>query len=142
MWFIDMFGEDDDEQFIRNVRIASTKSLNSSRNSPKEILGSFVLDLSFWEDSACNHNTKQTKKRRKSSRIASENTNTSSVSSRSKTMKNRDRSFARSNSQDSTDSLSKPVWKSAVDPSTGRTYYYDAITRKTQWSKVRESSNV
>jgi hypothetical protein len=29
------------------------------------------------------------------------------------------------------------VWKSAVDPSSGRTYYYDAVTRQTQWEKVR-----
>ena len=29
------------------------------------------------------------------------------------------------------------VWKSAVDPMTGRTYWYDAITRRTQWDKVR-----
>lgn len=28
------------------------------------------------------------------------------------------------------------TWKSAVDPSSGRTYYYDTITRKTQWEKV------
>ena len=31
----------------------------------------------------------------------------------------------------------KPDWKAAVDPNSGRTYYYDSITRKTQWEKVR-----
>jgi hypothetical protein len=30
-----------------------------------------------------------------------------------------------------------PEWKTAVDPHSGRTYYYDSITRKTQWEKVR-----
>jgi hypothetical protein len=29
-----------------------------------------------------------------------------------------------------------PVWKSTVDPNTGRTYYYDLVTRRTQWEKV------
>lgn len=28
-------------------------------------------------------------------------------------------------------------WKSATDPSTGQTYYYDPVTRQTQWEKVR-----
>jgi hypothetical protein len=28
-------------------------------------------------------------------------------------------------------------WKTAVDPVSGRTYFYDTITRKTQWEKVR-----
>jgi WW domain len=28
-------------------------------------------------------------------------------------------------------------WQKAVDPATGRTYYYDVHTRQTQWEKVR-----
>jgi WW domain len=30
-------------------------------------------------------------------------------------------------------------WNKAIDPSTGRTYYYDIRTRQTQWEKVRKS---
>jgi WW domain len=29
------------------------------------------------------------------------------------------------------------TWKQALDPVTGRTYYYDTVTRKTQWEKVK-----
>ena len=29
------------------------------------------------------------------------------------------------------------TWQKAVDPASGRTYYYDSITRQSQWDKVR-----
>ena len=32
----------------------------------------------------------------------------------------------------------KQVWRSAVDPKTGRTYYYDVVTKQTQWRKPLE----
>lgn len=28
------------------------------------------------------------------------------------------------------------IWRSAIDAKTGRTYYYDVLTRETQWRKV------
>jgi len=42
-----------------------------------------------------------------------------------------------SSSNSSWRQLPPPVWKAAVDPMTGRTYYYDSVTRRTQWEKVR-----
>jgi hypothetical protein len=32
------------------------------------------------------------------------------------------------------------IWRSAVDAKTGRTYYYDVLTRETQWRKVSINS--
>lgn len=41
--------------------------------------------------------------------------------------------------RDSKNMKAKPrTWKSAIDPKTKRTYYYDSISRQTQWSKPIE----
>eukprot|EP00557_Chaetoceros_sp_GSL56_P014706 CAMPEP_0176479260 /NCGR_PEP_ID=MMETSP0200_2-20121128/1644_1 /TAXON_ID=947934 /ORGANISM="Chaetoceros sp., Strain GSL56" /LENGTH=511 /DNA_ID=CAMNT_0017875291 /DNA_START=2164 /DNA_END=3699 /DNA_ORIENTATION=+ len=37
-----------------------------------------------------------------------------------------------------THNTKKREWRSAVDPKTGRTYYYDVLTRETQWKKPLE----
>jgi hypothetical protein len=137
MWLMATDGEDGDANLIRNIRIASTRLLKSSaRNSPKTIFNSFVRDLSFWEVSETTHYEKSTTKKRPSPRTASVSTNSSSDDKRMK------KSFNRSNSSISHESLSKPFWKTAVDQATGRTYYYDAVTRKTQWNKVRNMSSL
>lgn len=49
-------------------------------------------------------------------------------------------STSQSSKQESTSTTEKPkkIWKSAVDAKTGRTYYYDSITRQTQWHKPLE----
>lgn len=53
-----------------------------------------------------------------------------------------DRSYERRNSGESDDSsegslsMTETVWRAAIDPVSGRTYYYDSISRITQWEKV------
>ena len=145
MWFLDvhMDGGEDDLEFIRNINKVCSRgdlkkgstSSSSSRSPTKALLKSFLHDLSFWEAQAStaaggsshsSHDKKQRGKRRLYTKTSS------SLSGRSK------RSSHSSSRHDGSDSSSKPVWKSAVDPATGRVYYYDAITRITQWNKVRQ----
>ena len=132
MWFLDPCGEEEEAQMIRNIRIAA-----SSKEKPDAIFESFLFDLSFWDVPADDSNDKpmkqSTRKRRKNSRNSLSTTDNLRSSTRSR--KNRDGSDRYSWS----DPLAKTTWKSAVDPTTGRTYYYDTVSRKTQWNKVRNS---
>lgn len=50
-------------------------------------------------------------------------------------------SLSSSSSSPSTNTSSRPhtrIWKTAVDPKSGRTYYYDFHTREAQWNKPIE----
>lgn len=38
-------------------------------------------------------------------------------------------------SREKSPSMPKAIWKRAIDSSSGKTYYYDTISRKTQWQK-------
>jgi len=55
------------------------------------------------------------------------------ASTRNKTERGRDKS-----NSSQKDLSKKGIWKSATDPATGRKYYYDSVTRKTQWKKPAE----
>lgn len=39
-------------------------------------------------------------------------------------------------SNGSTNNNGVPIWKTAVDAQSGKTYYYDVVSRRTQWEKV------
>jgi hypothetical protein len=59
---------------------------------------------------------------------SSKTTNTSSTSSTSTRQV--------SQQQQAIQSDKSRIWRSAIDAKTGRTYYYDVLTRETQWRKV------
>jgi hypothetical protein len=83
--------------------------------------------------------------------VTSGNSNGSSKGSAYNKMRLQDRSYRRRSSSASpadaaaastntnTVAVAPIVWKTAVDPTSGRTYYYDSATRQTQWHKVRIS---
>jgi hypothetical protein len=136
-------GDDAEAQLIRNIRILSTRFPSSTDTPQGNLLGSFVRDLCFWDAPQV-----QTKKKqdtilttRDTSFCYSASTAGSSKGS-NKSMKRGDSIRSRSSREPSEASASKTIWKTATDPVTGRTYYYDAILRKTQWNKVCLSSVV
>ena len=128
---------------VRNIRILSAR-FPSSKDTPKgnSLLGSFVRDLCFW--GAPQVQTKKDQQpvltTRDISFCYSVSTAGSSGGENNKSMKRGDSIRSRSSRDSSQASASKTIWKTAIDPVTGRTYYYDAILRKTQWNKVRSSS--
>ena len=140
-------------EFIRNIGLVSNRSLshhaegcasNSSRDVPKRILSCLLHDLSFWDASSSQfdlHDSKlprgRTRQQCPSSTASTTSTSISSVGSRN-TARHHERMQRQSSGNCSTsDSHTGAIWKTAIDPLSGRTYYYDAITRRTQWHKVR-----
>jgi hypothetical protein len=141
-------------------------SSGSTKRTPKAMLESFLHDLSFWDapeavetsSSTSDGNHQQTPPIKRqtdqintlsdTTSVASGNSNGSSKGSAYNKMRLQDRSYRRRSSSGSpadgaaasttTNTVVEPiVWKTAVDPTSGRTYYYDSATRKTQWHKVR-----
>lgn len=60
---------------------------------------------------------------------SSSTANTSSTSSSTSTLRV-------SQQQQALQTEKSRIWRSAIDAKTGRTYYYDVLTRETQWRKV------
>lgn len=127
--------------------------------SPKAMMQALIRDLSFWDAIPPIQvvpqplpQTNQSSKRRSSS-IQPERTSSSSSRQRKdyyRSVSREERNSTRSSSDATIENhyanngsagwgRSQPAWKSAVDPMTGRTYWYDAVTRRTQWDKVRKN---
>ena len=107
-------------------------------------LSCLIHDLAFWNASSSqfdSHDSKlprgRTRQQCLSSTASTTSTSISSLGSRNST-RHHERTQRRSSDNCSTsDSHTGVIWKTAIDPLSGRTYYYDAITRRTQWHKVR-----
>jgi hypothetical protein len=116
-----------EKELLRNLK------LNASRNP--SILHSFVTELSFWDvEGRSRHGS------RSNSGLWSRGSASSSRSRKSKipSMHEATRNYEREEKEIAAamSKKSKAVWKSAVDPATGKIYYYDAVSRRTQWHKV------
>lgn len=88
------------------------------KRSPDNLLEAFIDDLSFWGD------------------LSSPKNSEAKVCNQDEIKQRERRGTTQFNSSGS--SCRKPIWRSAVDSVTGETYYYDAITRRTQWEKPEE----
>lgn len=129
-----------DQELLRNLKLNAV-------NNPS-ILHRFVSDLSFWDadgrSSSGSGSTYHHVSRSNSgidSRGSRSSGSRSGGSRRSKipSLQEATRMHEREEQEIAAamKSKSKAVWKSAVDPATGKTYFYDAVSRKTQWHKVR-----
>ena len=104
----------------------SSFSRTSSQISNMKVFQSLLRELSFWEVS--------TQHMEKELPALDESSFSYSVSSSSEASSSYERRRRRRRSSPKNPS---PQWKTATDPRTGKTYYYDSVTRRTQWNKVR-----
>lgn len=109
--------------------IENELEMRFDRSSPSVLWNAFLSDLTFWgelkpEDEQIIMNKEQAHQQQQQQKRQ----NLYYMSDTSGSSKS---SYQHHHKQ--------PVWRQAVDPVTRRTYYYDAISRQTQWEKVSGS---
>lgn len=164
MFLFGLEREEDEYQFLRNLRLMATQDLAHSRSRGKRnaststapALQNLLHDLSFWDDSQVADDCVSTQNKSSSGSRRRHRSRTQLSSRTSSTDSTASSSFATSQNsipEETTEqhqrtelnegnnaegAAQQAIWKTAVDPVSGRTYYYDAITRITQWNKPPE----
>ena len=107
-----------------------------SREEVGLLVEAFIDDLSFWDVSP----SKSKEKKKIIERITSDETTYRADDCRGERFARRggkDQEADHSQTRSPEPKQEPSNWRTAVDPMSGKMYYYDTITRRTQWEKVR-----
>eukprot|EP00934_Nitzschia_sp_Nitz4_P004637 Nitzschia sp. Nitz4//scaffold193_size40683//31424//33397//NITZ4_007504-RA/size40683-processed-gene-0.14-mRNA-1//1//CDS//3329540294//4627//frame0 len=150
MGLLGLDGDNDELQFLRNLHIVADKSRRRARREATNyddtklspVLQELLQDLSFWDVSSGNPEVRGDQKKKPATRVSTFTFGTSLSSELLGTLcqstGSRDAAGQDQKADIEASPTDKPIWKSATDPVSGRTYYYDVITRKTQWNEPPE----
>lgn len=108
----------------QQLSIVAVEGREQEQQQQQQLLQDFIKELCFWGD-LTTEESQQPQQQQQEPRRRQEQRGR--------------RPHRIEHRRDSSNRTGKPVWRTAVDAGSGRTYYYDALTRRTQWDKVRRT---